>query len=127
MTGDNDFWNVAENMNYFNGFFITDKYHKRNLATMGYLGICGTLSTGVAPFHPMQTYNVDRQMPDSAGTATAYLCGVKANYGTVGVTAATPRGECTAARGQEVISVLQRAKEAGTVALKCYCAATVNE
>ncbi|CAL4121207.1 unnamed protein product, partial [Meganyctiphanes norvegica] len=32
-----------------------------------------------------RTYNVDRQVPDSAGTATAYLCGVKANIGTLGV------------------------------------------
>lgn len=68
----------------------------------------------------MQTYNVDRQMPDSAGTATAYLCGVKANYGTIGVTASTPRGNCTAAHGQEVMSVLLRAKEAGTGTFKCY-------
>lgn len=60
-----------------------------------------------------KTYNVDQQMPDSAGTATAYLCGVKANYGTIGLTAATPRGNCSASHGQEVISVLRRAKEAG--------------
>ncbi|CAL4067494.1 unnamed protein product, partial [Meganyctiphanes norvegica] len=33
----------------------------------------------------LKTYNVDRQVPDSAGTATAYLCGVKANIGTLGV------------------------------------------
>lgn len=52
-------------------------------------------------------------MPDSAGTATAYLCGVKANYGTVGVSAATPRSDCKAAHGNEVTSVLHRAKKAG--------------
>lgn len=62
---------------------------------------------------PQQTYNVDQQMPDSAGTATAYLCGVKANYGTVGVSAATPRYNCSATHGNEVTSVLHRAKEAG--------------
>ncbi|XP_017268792.1 intestinal-type alkaline phosphatase [Kryptolebias marmoratus] len=60
-----------------------------------------------------KTYNVDQQMPDSAGTATAYLCGVKANYGTVGVSAATPRSNCKAASGNEVTSVLHRAKKAG--------------
>lgn len=54
-------------------------------------------------------------MPDSAGTATAYLCGVKANYGTLGVTAATPRYNCSASFGNEVTSVLARAKKAGTV------------
>lgn len=62
---------------------------------------------------PPQTYNVDQQMPDSAGTATAYLCGVKANYGTLGVTAATQRYNCSSAYGNEVTSVLHRAKLAG--------------
>ena len=52
-------------------------------------------------------------MPDSAGTATAYLCGVKANYGTLGLTAATPRSDCKASYGNEVNSVLYRAKKAG--------------
>ncbi|XP_028443736.1 intestinal-type alkaline phosphatase [Perca flavescens] len=60
-----------------------------------------------------KTYNVDQQMPDSAGTATAYTCGVKANYGTLGVTAATPRYNCSASYGNEVTSVLHRAKKAG--------------
>ncbi|KAK5907153.1 hypothetical protein CesoFtcFv8_005032 [Champsocephalus esox] len=60
-----------------------------------------------------KTYNVDQQMPDSAGTATAYLCGVKANYGTLGVTAATPRYNCNATYGNEVTSILHRAKKAG--------------
>ncbi|CAJ1060789.1 intestinal-type alkaline phosphatase [Xyrichtys novacula] len=60
-----------------------------------------------------KTYNVDQQMPDSAGTATAYLCGVKANYGTLGVTAATPRYNCAASKGNEVDSILKRAKLAG--------------
>lgn len=63
----------------------------------------------------LQTYNVDKQMPDSAGTATAYLCGVKANYGTLGVNAATPRYNCRATFGNEVTSVLHRAKKAGKV------------
>ncbi|XP_059197520.1 intestinal-type alkaline phosphatase-like [Centropristis striata] len=60
-----------------------------------------------------KTYNVDQQMPDSAGTATAYLCGVKANYGTVGVSAACPRYNCSASYGNEVRSILYRAKKAG--------------
>lgn len=60
---------------------------------------------------------MDQQMPDSAGTATAYLCGVKANYGTLGVTAATPRGDCKAITGNTVESVLHRAKTAGMLML----------
>lgn len=43
-----------------------------------------------------QTYCVNAQVPDSACTATAYLCGVKANQGTLGVTAAVPRWDCNA-------------------------------
>ncbi|XP_077299837.1 membrane-bound alkaline phosphatase-like [Arctopsyche grandis] len=41
-----------------------------------------------------KTYCVNRQVADSACSATAYLTGVKANYGTLGVTAAVPRGNC---------------------------------
>lgn len=69
-------------------------------------------------FSTLQTYNVDQQMPDSAGTATAYLCGVKANYGTLGVTAATPRYNCSATYGNEVKSVLYRAKQAGNISFR---------
>ncbi|XP_036374766.1 intestinal-type alkaline phosphatase [Megalops cyprinoides] len=60
-----------------------------------------------------KTYNVDQQMPDSAGTATAYLCGVKANYGTLGLSAAARRYQCKSAYGNEVKSVLHRARMAG--------------
>ncbi|KAL6454948.1 hypothetical protein MHYP_G00366120 [Metynnis hypsauchen] len=60
-----------------------------------------------------KTYNVDQQMPDSAATATAYLCGVKANYGTLGLSAGARRGQCSSQKGKEVYSVLHRAKAAG--------------
>uniref|UniRef100_A0A5F5PVI4 Alkaline phosphatase n=1 Tax=Equus caballus TaxID=9796 RepID=A0A5F5PVI4_HORSE len=60
-----------------------------------------------------KTYNVDRQVPDSAGTATAYLCGVKANYQTIGVSAAARYNQCNTTRGNEVTSVMNRAKKAG--------------
>lgn len=53
-------------------------------------------------------------MPDSAGTATAYLCGVKANYGTLGLSAAARRGQCNTTAGNEVKSVLHRARAEGT-------------
>lgn len=52
-------------------------------------------------------------MPDSAGTATAYLCGVKANYQTIGVSAAARFDQCNTTRGNEVTSVMYRAKKAG--------------
>ncbi|XP_054405964.1 intestinal-type alkaline phosphatase isoform X2 [Pongo abelii] len=60
-----------------------------------------------------KTYNVDRQVPDSAGTATAYLCGVKANFQTIGLSAAARSNQCNTTRGNEVISVMNRAKQAG--------------
>ncbi|XP_051979659.1 intestinal-type alkaline phosphatase-like [Xyrauchen texanus] len=60
-----------------------------------------------------KTYNVDKQMPDSAATATAYLCGVKANYGTLGLSATARRKICSTTKGNEVKSVLHQAKMAG--------------
>ncbi|XP_061493731.1 intestinal-type alkaline phosphatase [Rhineura floridana] len=60
-----------------------------------------------------KTYNVDRQVPDSAGTATAYLCGVKGNYKTIGLSAAARFDECNTTMGNEVVSVLKRAHLAG--------------
>ncbi|KAH8330239.1 hypothetical protein KR067_000315 [Drosophila pandora] len=43
-----------------------------------------------------KTYCANMQVADSACTATAYLGGVKANYGTVGVTAAVQFKDCQA-------------------------------
>ncbi|KAM5164848.1 intestinal-type alkaline phosphatase 1-like [Mantella aurantiaca] len=60
-----------------------------------------------------KVYNVDAQVPDSAGTGTAYLCGVKTNSGMLGVNAAARHGVCTSAKGNEVKSILHRAKQAG--------------
>lgn len=60
-----------------------------------------------------QTYNTNAQVADSAGTATAFLCGVKANEGTVGVTAAAVRAQCNTTKGNEVTSILKWAKDAG--------------
>ncbi|CAI9546478.1 unnamed protein product [Staurois parvus] len=60
-----------------------------------------------------KVYNVDAQVPDSAGTGTAYLCGVKTNSGMLGVSAAAQHGVCTSANGNEVSSILHRAKQAG--------------
>ncbi|XP_061394797.1 membrane-bound alkaline phosphatase-like [Musca vetustissima] len=41
-----------------------------------------------------KTYAVDKRTPDSASTATAYLSGVKGNYGTIGVNAKVPKYDC---------------------------------
>lgn len=63
----------------------------------------------------MKTYNVNKQVPDSAGTATAYLTGVKANFETIGV---GPRvngstTDCKLIRENSVDSFLENARKAG--------------
>lgn len=60
-----------------------------------------------------QTYSVDKQVADSASTATAYHCGVKANSKTVGLSAKAVAYECNTTFGNEVYSVLRRAKAQG--------------
>ncbi|XP_001361725.2 membrane-bound alkaline phosphatase [Drosophila pseudoobscura] len=62
-----------------------------------------------------KTYCVNRQVADSACTATAYLGGVKGNYGTIGVNANVARYSCDGAAMEEnqVESIAQWAQEAG--------------
>lgn len=63
---------------------------------------------------PHQTYCVDRQVADSGSTATAYLCGVKTNYYTVGVDAGVTGFDCTTVfEENKVSSIGQWALEAG--------------
>jgi len=52
---------------------------------------------------------------DSACSATAYLCGVKANIGTIGVTSKVPLGDCPLSVPDEhhVTSIMQWAQWAG--------------
>lgn len=58
---------------------------------------------------------MDFQIPDSAATATAFLCGVKTNLNTIGVSAAARNGVCKTQKGNEVTSILKWAKDAGSV------------
>jgi alkaline phosphatase len=62
-----------------------------------------------------KTYCTDSQVADSACSATAYLCGVKANSGTIGVTSDVLRGNCTAQQNvnNHVKSILALAQAAG--------------
>lgn len=52
-------------------------------------------------------------MPDSAGTATAYLCGVKTDYGIIGLNAKTNYKDCASAKGNEVYSILKESHDQG--------------
>ncbi|NWQ82673.1 PPBI phosphatase, partial [Columbina picui] len=82
----------------------------------GHLGPETPLAMDTFPYVALsKTYSVDRQVPDSASTSTAYLCGVKGNYKTIGVSAAARYQQCNTTFGNEVISVLQRARKAGLI------------
>jgi alkaline phosphatase len=65
-----------------------------------------------------QTYCVDKQVADSACSATAYLCGVKANYGTLGVNARVKYNDCAASNDTNnyVNSIAQWFIDAGKAA-----------
>ncbi|XP_038075937.1 alkaline phosphatase-like [Patiria miniata] len=61
-----------------------------------------------------KTYTTDRQTPDSAGTATAYFCGVKAKSGVIGVDDSMEYGVCSAnIDTASVDSVMTHAARAG--------------
>ncbi|KAJ2940327.1 hypothetical protein O0L34_g1 [Tuta absoluta] len=62
-----------------------------------------------------KTYCANAQIADSACSATAYLCGVKANKGTIGVTSSVPRASCFAAaeRNYQTPSIAAWALEDG--------------
>lgn len=67
------------------------------------------------PRPPPQTYCIDKQVADSACSATAYLCGIKANYGTIGVNGAVPNNNCTSSNNRKthVESIAAWAQQAG--------------
>uniref|UniRef100_A0A8C4QAQ3 Alkaline phosphatase n=1 Tax=Eptatretus burgeri TaxID=7764 RepID=A0A8C4QAQ3_EPTBU len=62
-----------------------------------------------------KTYTTNAQVSDSAGTATAYLCGAKTNSGTLGVTGNVTRGDCNATLhpGNRLESIVKWAEEMG--------------
>ncbi|EDV42462.1 uncharacterized protein Dana_GF17005 [Drosophila ananassae] len=62
-----------------------------------------------------KTYSVDKIVPDSACTATAYLCGVKGQEGTIGVNGQVPRTDCTVMLDENthVNSIAKWAMDAG--------------
>ncbi|GAB4517467.1 MAG: alkaline phosphatase [Amphiplicatus sp.] len=60
-----------------------------------------------------KTYNTNQQVPDSAGTATAMLSGVKTKAGFVGVGPAPSRGDCAGALRAFLPTLMERAEEAG--------------
>ncbi|XP_037949996.1 membrane-bound alkaline phosphatase-like [Teleopsis dalmanni] len=62
-----------------------------------------------------KTYAIDKIVSDSACTATAYLCGIKANEGTIGVNGHVQRDDCLAMQDQDnyVYSIAKWAMDVG--------------
>ncbi|KGE03067.1 alkaline phosphatase [Pseudohaliea rubra] len=60
-----------------------------------------------------KTYNVDAQTPDSAGTMSAMMAGVKTDMGVFGVDERVTRGDCASTRGAKVVTALELAELAG--------------
>jgi alkaline phosphatase len=60
-----------------------------------------------------RTYETDYQTPDSAGTMTAIMSGVKTRYRVIGVDQDVERGDCASSRGHELVSALELAASAG--------------
>lgn len=89
------------------------KQHREGSPGVGMAVLAMATMVVIYPSPTSQTYNTNAQVPDSAGTATAYLCGVKANEGTLGVSAGVTRDRCNTTKGQEVTSILRWAKDAG--------------
>lgn len=73
-----------------------------------------TIFVEAFPFSSLvKTYNVNQQVPDSAGTSTAMQAGVKTDVGVIGVDSDIVRGDHGTLAGNEVLSILQLAEMAG--------------
>ena len=80
----------------------------------GLMGEENQLSFDKFPFSGLaKTYNVDAQTPDSAGTMTAMMSGIKSDAGVLGVDEDIERGECSTVSGTEMITALELAEIAG--------------
>jgi alkaline phosphatase len=64
-------------------------------------------------FGLVKTYCTDKQVPDSACTATAYLSGVKTFYRGIGVNANVEPSQCVVSEDDYVYSIAQWAQKAG--------------
>lgn len=61
----------------------------------------------------VKTYNVDAQVPDSAGTMTALVTGHRARAGVLSVGPAAARGDCAGAKEHELVTLLEEAEQRG--------------
>lgn len=80
----------------------------------GQLGEENQLSFESFPYTALaKTYNVDAQTPDSAGTMTAMMSGVKTDVGVIGVDEDIVRGNCSTVFGNELVTALELAEIKG--------------
>ena len=80
----------------------------------GMQGEENNLSFDMFPFTGLaKTYNVDAQTPDSAGTMTAMMTGVKTDVGVIGVDEDIVRGDCSTVAGNELVTALELSEIAG--------------
>lgn len=61
----------------------------------------------------VKTYNVNAQVPDSAGTASAMNTGVKTNIGMLGYAPQAHHGDCASGKGHELPLVSEEARAKG--------------
>ncbi|MEL7202239.1 MAG: alkaline phosphatase, partial [Pseudomonadota bacterium] len=61
----------------------------------------------------VKTYTTNAQTPDSAGTATAMVAGVKTKSGVISMTDAVVTDDCAASKGSEIVTVAELAEQAG--------------
>ena len=80
----------------------------------GMSGEENSLSFGRFPFTGLaKTYNVDAQTPDSAGTMTAIISGVKTDIGVIGVDENVVLEDCSSTAENTVVTALELAEIAG--------------
>lgn len=61
----------------------------------------------------VKTYNTNQQVPDSAGTMTAIMSGVKTKAGVIGAGPSVVVGDCATLAGRELPTLLELAGDAG--------------
>ncbi len=61
----------------------------------------------------IKTYNTNQQTPDSAGTMTAIVTGVKTRSGVLSVGESVQRGDHEATRGQVLTTIVEQAEQRG--------------
>jgi len=80
----------------------------------GGLGEENVLSFGTFPYSGLvKTYNTNSQTPDSAGTMTAMVSGIKTKIGVLGVNEFGARANCAESKDNDVITIMELAEKNG--------------